>query len=574
MRANGIVIIIFLPISCAQRLQKQSPAQIVDLHRRAGDWYTQNGRFASAIRHYLQGNQYDQAADLILQVADTYLMHSEVDTLLFWIQALPHEVVGERPLLFVYQAGAYLLAGKPISTIEAHIQEAIDHSQGAASAEVHVLRGLLAIYQGDAEAGENLSQEALRLLPEENKFLRSLVVQNLALGQIFFGEIDGAINSLLAAAEMCAQAGNIMSQVICLAHVAECAILGGRLHQAEAYYQKAIAHAVDSQKRPLPIMGLAQIGLAEVYREWNLLEKAATLSTKGLAQVQRWGKLGELEGYIWASRLKQAQGDFVGASRAIAQATAIATRFDATFLDDYLVEIAQVQLDLRCGRTETAVRWLNTSPIPQKTKEQLPYHIWETVQLTKINIAIAQQDTQLALNLAAQILPSAKQMGRQGYVIDILTLQAVAHFQDNKQQQAINCLHEALNLAQPENYVRTFIDKGEAIQQLLTILHNNYHAEHELSAKPTKLHAYIIQLLNIFQSTLIKEPAFLLDPLSLREREVLHLIVDGVNNRDIAAQLGIAHSTVKTHINNIYSKLGVKNRRQAAARAQELELLA
>ena len=179
-----------------QRLQQTDPERVLMLHGLAGAWYEENGRYAAAIDHYLDGEQFDQAAKLILQEAEGYLMRSEVDTLLEWIGALPHEAVGERPLLFVYQAGAFLLAGKSFQAIELHLQESMTHSDGETTAEVNVMRGLIAAFRGEAEESEQLSQLALQLLPEKNLFLRSLVVQNMALAQALTGDMPTVINDL------------------------------------------------------------------------------------------------------------------------------------------------------------------------------------------------------------------------------------------------------------------------------------------------------------------------------------------------------------------------------------------
>ena len=553
-----------------QRLLQSAPERVPVLHEVAGAWYEENGRLPEAIEHYLAGEAYDQAATLILQVADEYMMRSEVDTLLGWVGGLPHDVIGERPLLFVYQAGAYLLAGMSFNTIEEHLEEALDHSNGTASAEVNVLRGLLAIFRADIEESEQLSQMALQLLPEENKFLRSLVVQNLALVQTLNNDIDSVVAGLLAAAEVCAAAGNVMSQVVCLSHAGEFSIYGGCLNAAKTYYEQAIEAAVDSQKRPLPIMGIPKMGLAELYREWNDLDKAAALAEEGLALIQRWGDLGGLDGYTWLARIKQAQGDEAGAVAIIEKAAEIAARFDASELDDYMVGVFRARLDIEQGRIETAVRWFEESGLHNDVWTNTPYHMWEASCLTLIRLAIARQDYQDALDRIDELIPRAEEMKRLGNIIDALVLKAAVHFSSNRLQEAQTALQKALILAEPEKYCRIFIDKGEPIRQLLLTL--------QQTSQPANLPTYISQLLTAFQSSERKYPvstlqASLVDPLSERELEVLQYIAAGCTNRQIADQLFVAQSTVKTHINNIYSKLGVSDRAEAISQAHALGII-
>ncbi|PIE80369.1 MAG: hypothetical protein CSA11_08610 [Chloroflexi bacterium] len=555
-----------------QRLAQTKPERIPVLHALAGEWYEENGRLPEAIHHYLQSMTQDRAAELIMQVADTYLMRSEIDILLNWIGSLSHETMGKYPLLFVYQAGAMLLAGQSFKTIEAYLQEALAYSNGKTTGEVNVLRSLIAAFQGQLEASTYYSEKALELLPPENLFLHSVVIQNMALAQMLNGDVNIAIDSLLTAAKVCAEANNVMSQVICLTHVAESSILAGRLFAAKDYYEQAIVLAVDGQKRPLPVMSNAKLGMGEIYREWNQLDKAAALSAEGLALFKRWSEISGLDGYVWSARIRQAQGDEAGALADMEKAKEIAARFDTWELGNYMVGILRAQLDIEQGRVETAVRWLNKSGIHEASLAETPYHMWETGHMTLIRLAIAQQEYEQALNLIAKILEQAAKMGRQGTVIDALTLQAIAYHHTHRPQEAQTALQQALTLAEPEQYIRIFLDKGTPIRQLLGTL--------QQTVQTPNLQPYITQLLTAFQSSTTNRRAAtvsrqvpIVDPLSSRELEVLNLIATGYTNRHIAEQLFIAHSTVKTHINNIYNKLGVSNREAALTRAQELGLI-
>jgi len=144
-----------------------------------------------------------------------------------------------------------------------------------------------------------------------------------------------------------------------------------------------------------------------------------------------------------------------------------------------------------------------------------------------------------------------------GYVIEILVLQAMAHQAQNKPDSALKCLKQALTLAEPEGYVRVFADEGAPMAALL-----------RRAAAQGVSPAYVGQLLAAMGPPRPATP--LVEPLSARELEVLRLIVAGLSNKEIAAQLYLAVGTVKKHINNIYGKLGVSRRAQAIAKAREL----
>ncbi|MBN1873614.1 MAG: hypothetical protein JXA33_05240 [Anaerolineae bacterium] len=137
-------------------------------------------------------------------------------------------------------------------------------------------------------------------------------------------------------------------------------------------------------------------------------------------------------------------------------------------------------------------------------------------------------------------------------------------------------LERALTIAEPEGYVRVFLDEGEPMQMLL--------AQWLAHAGENPLRAYAGRLLPQFDAETPKISALpsgtcatgaaqaLIEPLSERELEILHLIALGKTNKAIAQQLFIAPGTVKAHTASIYRKLDVANRTEAVARARQLGL--
>jgi LuxR family maltose regulon positive regulatory protein len=168
--------------------------------------------------------------------------------------------------------------------------------------------------------------------------------------------------------------------------------------------------------------------------------------------------------------------------------------------------------------------------------------------------------------------------GRINHLIRLLVLQALAKQGQGDIDQALSVLGEAFSLAEPEGYVWTFVKEGEPMHALL-----------EEAEKHAVSPDYVNKLLDVFRAEEQRSrgaeekfapsapplPGFsaLVEPLSDREIEVLRLIADGLSNQEIADRLVIAVSTVKSHVNHIFGKLGVRNRTQAAKRAQDLGLL-
>jgi LuxR family maltose regulon positive regulatory protein len=171
---------------------------------------------------------------------------------------------------------------------------------------------------------------------------------------------------------------------------------------------------------------------------------------------------------------------------------------------------------------------------------------------------------QEALGLLERLLIAAEDGGRMRSVIEILILQALAHQDRGDVPAALAPLERALTLAEPEGYVRIFVDEGAPIAMLL-----------QNAAKRGAAPTYIRQLLTAFGKADNGAPVeqVLVDPLSERELEVLRLLGTDMSGPEIADTLMVSLNTLRTHTKNIYDKLGVNNRRAAIRRAEELNLL-
>ena len=203
-------------------------------------------------------------------------------------------------------------------------------------------------------------------------------------------------------------------------------------------------------------------------------------------------------------------------------------------------------------------------------EDDLSYlHEFEHITLARVLLAQhathgAEGSLQDATRLLERLLPAAEAGGRLGSVIEILVLQAVAHQAWGDLAAGLASLQRALTLAEPEGYVRVFADEGPALAALL-----------KAAAKQGTAPAYVRRLLAAVNTTgpAAPVPPGLVEPLSERELEVLRLLGTDLSGPDIARQLSVSLSTVRTHTNRIYAKLGVNNRRAAVRRATELDLL-
>ena len=178
------------------------------------------------------------------------------------------------------------------------------------------------------------------------------------------------------------------------------------------------------------------------------------------------------------------------------------------------------------------------------------------------------------MSLLRELRKAAEAAGKTGEAIEILALEAVALRAKGEKEQAVSTLAQALALAEPEGYVRTFADEGSSMAALLSEV---LEAQQRGRLAPDVPAYYLRKLLAVLErdDLGVTTPAGveLREALSERELEVLAMLAAGKSNRQIASELFIALSTVKTHIKNIYGKLGVHSRMQAVSRAREIGLL-
>jgi LuxR family maltose regulon positive regulatory protein len=209
-------------------------------------------------------------------------------------------------------------------------------------------------------------------------------------------------------------------------------------------------------------------------------------------------------------------------------------------------------------------------------------HEFEHITLTRVLLAEYQSNRDEcsitgALTLLERLLKAADDQKRMGSLLEILSVQALAFRARGDTSQALASLERALTLAEPEGYVRLFVDEGEPMR--LLILDCRVLIEKRKRGPDHNLMGYINRLLAAFvrpvdiQSTVNNQQSTMIEPLSERELEVLRLLGTELNGPEIARQLMVSLSTLRTHTQNIFSKLGVNNRRAAVRRAEELDLL-
>ncbi len=564
-----------------QRLHQLYPDLVHALHRRASEWYEQNGLARLAIDHALSAGDFERAGAMIERAAEAAMMWSEVATLQRWVEALPAEILRCRPLLSVYQAWILLLRGQPLEVAKARLKEAVDADTGSEVAgEVAAIQGVIAAYKGEFSQTAELARRALDLLPEDRLFLRSLVAGYMGFAQLYSSDLATATAALEEAAIIAEGAGNLTNAVLARCHLAEVSALQGRFDEAGKLYEQILESAVDNRGRQQPIAGMALMGLGRVLAERYELEAATRHLLDGITLIEKWGEIAAIQGYVSLSRVKQAQGDTSGALEAIQVAEQLAIKFDAMKVDDIYVGASKVRLAVAQGNFEALSDWVGEHGLDREVGldeletelGRTPLSQYRAVEyMTLAQVRIAQGRLDDALGLLKPLLQAVESAGHAAWAVRILVLQAVALQARGDATQALSTLERALSLAEPGGFVLTFVDQGEPMARLL-----------RQAASRGIASAYVQKLLAVFdvskaesaeEAVVSRPPQPLIEPLSERELQVLRLLNTRLSSTDIAEELIISVNTVRTHIRSVYSKLDVHSRYEAVARAKQLNLL-
>ncbi len=269
-----------------------------------------------------------------------------------------------------------------------------------------------------------------------------------------------------------------------------------------------------------------------------------------------------IAGYLVAGRLKLTEGDTDAALDYLERAR---PHVESAQFSHWLSRFERLQLELWLARDQlrAAVDWSDTM-LRDAELEQRPES--EAAQLAMARVLIVKGDVPSiaqASNVIDRLLRAAESEGRTSTSIEALTLRALAHWQRGEHEDALIALEAALGLAEPEGYVRLFVDFGLPLAQL-------FQEAHTRRVMP----GYVGKLLTIFsESFALSALPALTEPLTPREQEILALLAAGLTNPEIADRLVISPQTVKKHTSSIYGKLGVSNRTEAAAKARDLGLL-
>ena len=538
------------------------------------------------------------AKDLERSASLLELIHPDMDggfqlaRWLKWAKKLPDEIIRFRQVLCVEYVWALLDCGE-LESCESRLQGAercldadnkdkmvvVDETQfQSLRASITGARAYIAQVQGDIPGTVKYAQQALKLIPEDDYLRHGMIGGILGLSYWSDGDLEKAHQTFAKCMENLKWSGNITFAISTTIALAGVRIAQGYLRKALCEYEKSLQLAAEQEASVPVITTDLYLGLCMISYEQGDLETAL----QNLQRSQEKGDQAALPDwryrwYLTKAKIELGQGNTDGALEKLQEAERI--YFRNPLPDVSPVAALKTRVWLKQGRLNESRDWVTSQKL--SVKDELSYlREFEHITLARVLLAehaitLENNTLQAALSFLKRLLKAAEKSHRMASVIEILILQALANELQGNTSEALIALESALTLAEPEGYVRIFIDEGAPMVHLLS----------RISPKETII-KYINKMLSFSKampsnhtsavnaslaSIPVSQP--LVEPLSQRELEVLHLIAQGLSNQEICQRLFLALSTVKGHNRNIFGKLQVERRTEPVARAQELGLL-
>ncbi|UCG24529.1 MAG: PAS domain S-box protein [Chloroflexota bacterium] len=548
-------------------------SEISTFYRLASRWFADSGLIEEAIRYALAGDDIDTAIKLVEGQSQNILNSQDRSTLERWLDDLPQDVIWQRPSLLITKA--WLLYREWRLEVLDEILDAVEENLGNESSpeKVRPLEGQVAalrastsyVLRGDHSLAFSYANRALELLPGIESGAHGAAASFRALAQQALGKRTDAVNFLerITRSPSRSDLSKIQHFIgLCL------------LHQMAGDLQ-AMSRVLDqflnlSQRLQHPnSLAAANRFAAWLNYEWNDLNKAA----EQCSTVIEYRHKSNFVSYFYAAmsliRIHQLQGQLAEAQFRLEDLRAETLRLNHGLLMGPL-EAFEASIWALYGDVHSALRWARSFDTQLFFDSAI---LMEATSLIHARVLIL-HGTRPELQIVRDRLHAQRTQAKADHFtqreISILVHLALAHERLGDREQALESTKQAVLLAQPGGFIRTFVDMGQPLRELLNVLS---------SRLPNDSQPYLAKLLTSFEETPYPRPSLQepqrgeMESITKRELDVLKLMQAEKSDAEIASELVIALSTARKHASNIYRKLDANNRWQAIQKAEELGIL-
>jgi len=553
------------------RLTLAMADQVPALHRKASRWLDDHGLLVQAIDHALEAGEYSTAVGLIEREAEHILMCGEVNSYQRWISRLPVGALKDNPNLAFYGAWAQMLKASDVEDVLLTAADLKD-SQTPMAGRLDTLRAFVFVSRGEFSLAGETSETALTRLPADDAYFRGMAFYILSLARMFRQDMLATLENLSDLSRREEFKHNPMLRVIALSQAARASVHLGDLSRARRLYEEALESARDRLGDWIPIAGEALMGLGDLLRELGELDQAGDLILEGIELTLQWRRGAAIEGYLHLSRVKQLQGDWSAANQVLERAIRMAEDYDVMTLDDRLAALWQARLWSFEGRLPELQEWIQRHQVDRPIKPLkdsngliLEHYLHAREKTVQARYLLLAGKPQKALSLAGELAAAFEELGWVDTLIEVYLLETTAHLALGEKENARMSLEHALRLGTTGGFLGAFLEAGPVLEELLAGFSD--HPAYGTYARA------LLQAFHPVESETETPRQPLLEPLSERELDVLGYLAGSLTTPEIAGEMVLSVNTVRTHIKNIYQKLGVHKRSAAVRRARVLDIL-
>jgi LuxR family maltose regulon positive regulatory protein len=553
-----------------------SQDKINELHRRASAWYGKKGMIEQALNHALAAGDTDGAVQLIESSRHELLNIEDSSTLERWLNKLSDEVLRERPTLLLARAWIFELSFQT-ARIPPTLQEVetllgiddtvwTDKQLREARGEIDALKSFIFYIQDESALAIESALAALEQIPVAHTFVRSIAIIIMAMAYQNSGQSRMAFRELYAfLAETRSEtiiARILISQIYIY-------ILQGDLFQAE-HFLKQLKQMTDKTRLIISKVVFHWL-IGRINYERNNLDVAGENFSMVFELRYNAQFIMVHDSMIALTMIEHAQRNPEKKAKALADLRDFSHERGIT---GKLPEIDFLEARLALHADDIARSIQLIQSVPSEIPSFMLFFL-EISIISKAQALIAEgsdASLQEATKLLEELLVNVEATHNTYQEIRILACLAMVYQAQGRTNETQETLEHSLELAHPGGFIRTFVDFGPRMAELL-----NHFADRGFKTD------YIRQIMAAFpgQPETIGKPRSsiaitnhdLIEPLTRREREVLEFLGKWLSDKEIAQEMVISPRTVKKHTSNIYGKLGVKNRMQAVEKAKDSGLL-
>ncbi len=552
------------------------PELIPQLHQRASDWYSENHMPSGAIHHALAAGDIDRVHQAVSGNALAMVENAELFDVLRHFEELPGDQISTNPWLCMAYAWTKAHADPSAGMNELleqaeHVLVSVanDSEKRHLTSHLAAIRAYLAWMRGEAELALEFVQRAMDNLPENDWAARTHLLNTKGLALQYRGDFLEATRSFEAALVVGQKIDRVHEILYTSSNLAYAHLLQGHLHEAFSLCQTAVSRLEEVGKfsQRLPVLAYAHSTKSNILLEWNEIEAAVSSARHGVALAEQWRQADALHFALTClSEALGAAGEFKEAfavNQRAMQVTGTISPWYAQISAENEIMLLLAKGDLRAAVNKVKGYW----PAIEEDKNK-------KMLFMKVSLLYQQNRFLDVVNILKSYLDELQQIGWNLLWIRLLPIYALTLQAVGRADEALEVLERCLGAAEPEGYVRMFVERGAPMVMLLKSLRDRgVNIE------------YTTRLLAAFQLTeeapecgitdsasFRSASANLVEPLSEREVDVLRFLNSHLSVPEIASQMLIAPTTLRTHIRNIYLKLNVHGRLEALQKARDLGL--